>query len=159
MTENDESVCTIEKANTKKTYCALCLVGKTLFRCNVCNVSLSKTSKFKLHEYQSCYMIWHNNMDLIMEHHKIKQAYKLSRKNNKGKGRMNNAANKCTSSEGEDNDDVDGKEDEFDDEKDIDDKEEDIDQVASAVDDENTQDTAKSDDESSAEEKSDGEEY
>jgi len=40
---------------------------------------------------------------------------------------MNNTANKFTSSEGEDNDDVDNEEDEFDDEKDIDGEEEDID--------------------------------
>jgi hypothetical protein len=33
-------------------------------------------------------MIWHNNVDLIMEHHKIKQAYNSSQTNKKGKGRM-----------------------------------------------------------------------
>jgi hypothetical protein len=76
---------------------------------------------------KGCYMIWHNNVDLIMEHHKIKQAYNSSQTNKKGKGRMNNTDNKFTSSEGEDNDDVDNEEDEFDDEKDIDGEEEDID--------------------------------
>jgi hypothetical protein len=105
-------------------------------------------------------MIWHNSVDFIIEHHKIKQAYNLSRKNDNGAGRKKNTANKCTSSEGEDNSDVEGEEDEFDDENDIVDKEEEIDQGASVVNDENTQANAKSDDESSAaEEKSDVKEY
>jgi hypothetical protein len=54
----------------------LCIVGKTIFRCEVCKVALCKTAKDKSHKNMNCFYIWHNSVDLIIEHNKIKQAYK-----------------------------------------------------------------------------------
>lgn len=59
----------------KKLHCALCVSGKTMFGCKV---ALCKTSKDKLHKHQSCFMIWPNHIDLVIEHHKIRQAYRGS---------------------------------------------------------------------------------
>ncbi len=79
----------MEKGNTKKTHCALCLVSKIMFHCNLCNVSLYKTLKDKLHRFQSCFMIWHNKVDLIMEHNKMKLVY-ASRIAVRGRGESQN---------------------------------------------------------------------
>ena len=100
LTENDTFSHVMEKGNTKKTHCALCLVGKTMFHCNLCNVSLYKTLKDKSHRFQSCFMIWHNKVDLIMEHNKMKLVY-ASRIAVRGRVRME--VNKCMSSEDDDN--------------------------------------------------------
>jgi hypothetical protein len=47
-------------------------------------------------------MIWHNKVDLIMEHNKMKHAYASGRAV-RGRGRVRTEVNKCTSSEDDDN--------------------------------------------------------
>jgi hypothetical protein len=78
LTENGEFENTISKMNPKKLHCALCINEKTMFGCSTCKVALCKTSKDKSHKNQSCFMIWHNHINLTIEHHKIRQAYRGS---------------------------------------------------------------------------------
>ncbi len=51
-------------------------MGKPIFRCELCKVALCKTAKEKSHKNMSCFYILHNSVDLMIEHNKIKQAYK-----------------------------------------------------------------------------------
>jgi hypothetical protein len=75
LTENDQFHHVMEKGNTKKTHCALCVKGKTMYKCSLCNVALCKTVKDKSHKTENCFTIWHTKLDLIIEHNKIKMAY------------------------------------------------------------------------------------
>jgi hypothetical protein len=57
-------------------HCALCIRGKTIYSCSVCKVALCKTAKDKSHRHENCFTIWHKHADLIVEHHKIRAAYR-----------------------------------------------------------------------------------
>jgi hypothetical protein len=74
LTENDEFEHTISKMNPKKLHCALCIVHQ--WENNVSLLDLQSCTlqnmKDKSHKHQSCFMIWHNHIDLIIEHHKIR---------------------------------------------------------------------------------------
>ncbi len=78
MTQNDEFKHILMKTNSKKLHCALCVSGKTMFGCSVCKVALCKTSKERSHKSDNCFIIWHKHADLIVEHNKIRQAYRGS---------------------------------------------------------------------------------
>jgi len=75
LTHNDEFNHELSKdRKSGKLHCALCVAGKTMYRCNVCKVSLCKTPKTKSHNDKTCFTIWHNSVDLIVENKKIKAA-------------------------------------------------------------------------------------
>ena len=80
LTENDQFEHNMVKGNRKKTHCALCLKGKTMYCCELCNVPLCRTVKEKSHKNMSCFMIWHSQVDLIIGHHKLRQAYGTGRR-------------------------------------------------------------------------------
>jgi hypothetical protein len=86
LTENDDFQHVITKENTKKTHCALCVIGKTMYRCNVCKVALCKTVKDKSHRDKNCFAIWHSSVDLIVEHNRIIRAYRNTGGATKRKG-------------------------------------------------------------------------
>jgi hypothetical protein len=65
----------------------------------VCKVALCKTAKDKSHKKMNCFYIWHNSVDLIIEHNKIKQAYK------KCNTTKNNATRETSSEDEVDDDD------------------------------------------------------
>jgi hypothetical protein len=44
--------------------------------CSVCKVALCKTAKDKSHWHENCFTIWHKHANLIIEHHKIRAAYR-----------------------------------------------------------------------------------
>ncbi len=50
-----------------------------MYCCELCNVPLCRTVKEKSHKNMSCFMIWHSQVDLIIEHHKLRQAYGTGR--------------------------------------------------------------------------------
>ena len=103
FTHNDEFNHELSKdKKSGKLHCTLCVVGKTMYRCNVCKVSLCKTPKTKSHNDKTCFTIWHSSVDLIVENKKIKAA--LRKKSNLDE-RLTNDNNTEEDNESSDNGD------------------------------------------------------